>query len=331
MLAERSEFATFGGELARAVREMFMCIGQTAIDENGFKVEREAEHRSYNARMSHARRWSSLFESKVASKRFAYDELPGWEDEVVDLALAGHRVSAMFSSPAKMCSGGLRDIVGPKRTPTWHNPAPTRECLVDSDLDLCRLLWRDNIFDQGSNARLGCLICGHSVAVRNKLRFGDKWFIPLADGAHPVKIGWPLGEVKIASAVYTMLARSASQTATPFLHVIDLDEWEGVGIEWATPLARMQRHGSKAQVGNGILCAMDGKPGSLLQVAARRGFFDLSKSALQVVAKEVGLDTKPSESCLERCHRLILHVLPGALWGWGWGGAIVAPFNKVRA
>lgn len=78
LLAKQSEFAAFGGELARAVREMFSCIWQAAIDEKGFKVEREAEHRNYNAKLSHARRWSPLFESKEASRRFAYDELPWW-------------------------------------------------------------------------------------------------------------------------------------------------------------------------------------------------------------------------------------------------------------
>lgn len=53
LLAERSNFETFDGEFERSVRDMFSCIGKTAIDENGFKVQRGAEHRSCNAKMSH--------------------------------------------------------------------------------------------------------------------------------------------------------------------------------------------------------------------------------------------------------------------------------------
>lgn len=249
--------------------------------------------------------------SKVVSKRLAYDELPGCEDEVVDPSVAGKLVKGMFSSLAKLCSLGLRSIAGTKKTPSWHNPAPTRECIVDSDLDLCRLLWRENIFGQGSKARLDCLLSGHHVAVRNSALFGNKWFVPLSDGAHLVRMGWPLVEQQVAGVTYLLLATTTSQSDTPFLDVLDVEEWQAIGIEWTSPIARMQHHGAKAKVFGGILARIVDKACGLVQLAAKRGFFDLPKSALHIIAKELGLDTTPDESCLERCRRLILHVLPG--------------------
>lgn len=62
---------------------MFSAIGQTAIDENGFKEQRHEERRSSNARMSHHRRWSALILSGVASKKYEYGEVHAWRDEVL--------------------------------------------------------------------------------------------------------------------------------------------------------------------------------------------------------------------------------------------------------
>lgn len=45
------------------------------------------------------------------------------------------------------------------------------------------------------------------------------------------------------------------------------------------------------------------KPAPLIKFAAKKGFFALSSSALQLIAKEVGAVIIAGESCLERCHR----------------------------
>lgn len=49
----------------------------------------------------------------------------------------------------------------------------------------------------------------------------------------------------------------------------------------------------------------------LIKSVAKKGLFALSRSALQLNAKEVGADIIVGESCLERCHSLIMHVLSG--------------------
>lgn len=253
LLARDGEFERFDGEVARSVTELISCSWQTALDENGFKIQREAEHKSYNARVSNMRRWASLFESKVATTRFSFQELPGWEDEAVDPANLAQKVNGLFTSLVKLASAGLRSIVGPKRDPAWHNPAPTRGCIVDADLDLCRELNDRHDFHLISKVGLGCLPSGPCMAVRNRKRLGDKWFVPFCGSSYPVRFGWPLQEQHICGSTYWRLGCAEMPAATPFLHVLDLGGWDACGNMWTCPLDRMAKHGAKASVEHGIL------------------------------------------------------------------------------
>ena len=309
MLAEAAEFKTFDADLRRVVLEIFSCIGQTAVDENGFKVQREAEHKSFNCTMSDSRRCSSSILSKVATTRFNYNEVPNWENEPIPAGFKTRDMKAMYRSKVSHCSGFLKEVVGTKQTPEWNSPAPSRECIPDSDLDLCRELQERDSWGEAGTLFVACLLSGKKSVVRNKVIHGDKWFLPLADSGHPTKFGWPLVKKNIGTITYWELQGRPSVVETPFLHVYRLDEWEACEFVWESALCRMTRHGVRTQVGDGLVARLAGDALPLLKHSALQAFFDLSKTALLALCKELGCEVDPGDNLLQRLQRLIRFVL----------------------
>eukprot|EP00974_Lingulodinium_polyedra_P007994 761418-Lingulodinium_polyedra.AAC.1 len=53
-------------ELSNYIKDLFSCIGQTKVVEDGFHFERNAEHYQSNRRMTNDRVWMVPVERKVA-------------------------------------------------------------------------------------------------------------------------------------------------------------------------------------------------------------------------------------------------------------------------
>jgi hypothetical protein len=135
LVAESKGFK-FDLELKEMIQNMFSAVGQTTIDENGFKVQRMAESSSSNRAMSNQRRWSSLITSGVATDPFRFRELPDFRDEVIPPGFSQRDMGSMYNSTMKNCSPEIRGVTGENRTPSWYSPAPRNESAVDADLDL---------------------------------------------------------------------------------------------------------------------------------------------------------------------------------------------------
>jgi len=68
LVAESKGFK-FYLELKEMIQNMFSAVGQTTIDENGFKVQGLAESSSDNRAMSNQRTWSCMSNRAMSNQR----------------------------------------------------------------------------------------------------------------------------------------------------------------------------------------------------------------------------------------------------------------------
>ena len=308
MVSESKGFK-FDLELKEMIQNMFSAVGQTTIDENGFKVQRLAESTSSNRAMSNQRRWSSLISSGIATDPFRFAELPDFRDEVTPPGFSQRDMGSMYKSTMKDCSPEIKGVAGPNRTPPWYSPAPRNESSMDADLSLWRQMEVHNQWDAQGLQWMGCLLSGKNMLVRNTAVHGDKWLWPLADSGLSAKYSWPAQETVVDGATYYTPAAKASIEETPFLHVLDLGQWEAVEVYWISPLGLKVRQGCAHAVVRGPMAVARGEPQALLKFAASRAFFNLTKAALEKLGKHMGCEVRPGDTLLARLRRMILFEL----------------------
>jgi len=308
LLAESKGFKV-DQELKEVAKNMFSAVGQTTIDENGFKVQRLAESSSSNRAMSNQRRWSSLVCPGVATDPFRFQELPGFRDEVIPPGFSQREMGCMYNSTMKNCSPEIKGVTGPSRTPPWYSPAPRNESSVDADLSLWRLMGASDTWDAQGLQWLGCLLSGKNMLVRNAAVHGDRWLWPLADSGLSGKFSWPAQENVVEGVTYYSLAAEAGVEKTPFLHVLDPGQWEAVEVSWVSPLGLKVRHPGLDAMWRGPMAAARGEPQPLLKFAASRAFFNLTKAALQKLGKHMGCEVLQTDTLLARLRRMILFEL----------------------
>jgi hypothetical protein len=308
LVAESKGFK-FDLELKEMIQNMFSAVGQTTIDENGFKVQRMAESSSSNRAMSNQRRWSSLITSGVATDPFRFRELPDFRDEVIPPGFSQRDMGSMYNSTMKNCSPEIRGVTGENRTPSWYSPAPRNESAVDADLDLWRQMDANNTWDAQGLQWLGCLLSGKSMLVRNVAVHGDRWLWPLADSGLSGKFSWPAQERVVDGVTYYTLAAKASIEESPFLHVLDYNQWEAVEVSWVSPLGLKVKHPDMNVRDFGPMAAARGKAQQLIKFAASKAFFNLTKAALQQLGKKMGCEILQGDTLLVRLRRMVLFEL----------------------
>ena len=307
-MAAESGFTTVPEPLERALKTMFGAVAQTNINENGNKVERHAEGKSSNAKMSNTRRWSSLISDPGLQKRFDFQQLPNWRNETIPAGFKDRDMKAMFTGSTANASPDLVNIVG-YGEPKWYAPRPDRECVVDSNLELCRALESTGKWESMGKTWMNMLCSGSNMLVQNRQLYGDVWFRVLGDPTHPSLLGWPMVLRQVDTAKYWRFDMKTRPQDTPFLHIFALDNWEAVEIMWESPIARAARHGYFCL--DGVWAHQASEPEGLLQFAAGRCFFGLKNARLLSLAKELGIEVSPGDTLLERCRKMITstHVL----------------------
>jgi len=291
--------------------DIFSGVGQTALDENGFKVMRESEHKSYNCKMSNARRWSSLFLSGVEHEKFEFAAPKQWKSEVVPPGYKQPDMSNLYQPVLKMCTSELGNIVSEKQSPPWHSPAPARECVVDADLAFARECEKLGHWPNFADLYQGRLLHGGSrMLVRNLKVHGDQWYFPLCDPGHPAKLSWPAAEMgSIDGFKYFALKAEADADMCPFLHVHNVGQWEAIEYAWEPAIARVARHGCDKMSFAGACALQASKPEGLLTFAAKRAFFSLSKAALLQLARDFKVELDNGDTLVQVLSKMITHWL----------------------
>ena len=121
-------------------------------------------------------------------------------------------------------------------------------------------------------------------------------------------MSWPLVRTTIGDQVYFQLKDDPTVEECPVLFVYNLCDWLASQTCWEGPLARWQRHPKHKSIHVGMGISKGGAR-TILKYAAQRAFFDMTKSALQALAGELGVEIDAADTTLERCKRLILHIL----------------------
>ena len=163
-LARQTNFMP-ADKLHSAISDMFACIGNTNVGENGFRIQRHAEGKSTNRNMSDERRWMCLALSKVAETRFDYQELPGWRNEVLHAGWKNRSTPGMYRALVKDYTPELSEIVTKSAVTPWFSTPPQRECTPDVDVAFWRLCSRKGTWNRVSDLWLGCLLSGQDMFV----------------------------------------------------------------------------------------------------------------------------------------------------------------------
>lgn len=204
---------------------------------------------------------------------------------------------------------GLKNVVGSNRVPEWHSPAPRNESAADIDLDSWRLLHRMGAMGSVGRLWLGCMFSCPRRIVKNIACFGDQWFWVLSDSGAVGAFGWPVEAIAVGDELYHTVAPKSSAQAGILLHIYDLNQWIVCEIEWESPLGVRTRCGPGERIPLGPLARQVSPQEPLLQLLARKGFHDMSKTALGMLAKAIGCDVEPADTLLVRCRRMMRHVL----------------------
>ena len=268
LVAEAKGF-TWDPELKGVIQNLFSAVGQTGVDENGFKVQRAAESSSNNRSMSNQRRWSTLIDAGVASSLFRFAELPGHQDMVIPPGFCQRSMGAMFSCRVKDATPGLKEVANSARSPDWYSPAPRNEAAVDADVSLWRYMKKFGKWDTQGFQWMGSLLSGKNMLIRNIAEYGDVWFWPLADSGLSAKMGWPAQEVLLNNGVCYSLVPAPSPEQTPFLHVLALSTWEAIEVAWESPLCLKVKHPGASQHAFGPLARRLQEPQPIINYVLR--------------------------------------------------------------
>lgn len=200
----------------------------------------------------------------------------------------------------------LKEIASFSSNTSWHSPAPERECLIDSESDFARLCASIGNWGVVGTLFLACFLSGKNMVVKCEKYHGTTWYLPWCDSGHPAKFGWPLTEKSIMGTTYFELTPRPTVDQTPFLHCFCLADWQACELTWVSPFERLQTHGRSADVASAILARRSSDPEAILRFAAKRGFFDLTPSALTFLAKHLRCDLNAGEDTLSKAKHLAM-------------------------
>lgn len=127
------------------------------------------------------------------------------------------------------------------------------------------------------------------------------------------RFSWPAQEVLIGGEVYYCMAQTATIDEAPLLHVHSLPDWMAAPISWESPLTISARADGVQRIPQGPMARRTSPPVPLLRFAAEQSFFDLPKTTIARLSKEVGCEIDSGDSLVAMFVKLIRCVLGHSL------------------
>lgn len=303
------------------------CVEQayTAAREEGFRVSRKlqqfyAEKNSRNIAtqavedaFNRQRRKEELSKNKQGRPQVLYQKLIssrilGEVHDYIDASTDERVISRGTPFPASAFHptggmwGKLREIIGYNRTSEWWTSTPENQCVPYLDLEFIHFVLTNGKERHLQYSWMSCLLEGQRMLVRETR--SDKWFFNLGEVATTAALGWPAKLVRDESMKQDYFVPSTEVTSLKdlkFLVVLDNTTYEGMLFDWVCPLSvwrgsmQTRRHRDFAQV----LAKPSTKPISLLECAAREGFWHMTKQVLERLSDLEGIEKTPARTTFD--------------------------------
>eukprot|EP00971_Amphidinium_carterae_P352563 6492651-Amphidinium_carterae.1 len=293
-------------ELMAMATERASVVIQSKISEDAFQKGRRKEDVQVSKLMQEKELWYHLVESGLAGSlhRFVPLDTSGEPLPAQDAVLA----PSVFHPNVQQSDERLKHITSNKsKNNAWFSTTVAGSAIVYADVKLMRAAATRKQWAKVAAEHGWCTLV-RDKRVAYKLTDSDEWVLSLGDICGEVVLGWPLEVLKGVPG--NRLHMQARGGAAPRMDVIvDPKVVKAVHLDWLGPWqGRMLKVGEDFE---GIHLVSEGPPMQLLELSARKGFYDLSATALTWVAEKLGVELEAgTETVPELVEVCVQHVLP---------------------
>lgn len=282
----------------------FQGIGASKLSEDAFQRQRRAEGASSSSRMSSLRLWMTMVDRQVLSNVHRFQEV-AHQHEKVHRGVA-HMEPSKFHKPVADGCGAYAKFKGAVAKTPWYSPQPLHFFGNLGDCSLADECRRTGNWAQASKSWLSLLLNGEGVWIRKRGSLSD-FYLARNSATGLATQGWPLRAVTVGGRVVYMLKQVSSVKECPYLHIYELDSWEAFSFTW---VGMLRQRASFNMDGGGLAMLPDSAPARLLRCVALRGFWQLPKTPLVQLAKELGCPLPESASLLRIVSCLVKWAAP---------------------
>lgn len=278
----------------------------TQVLEDGFNRQRRKEELSKNKQGRPQMMMQKLISTSILSGVHHFAEATV-DERVIQ---RGTKLGSDVFHPSGKVWERLREVIGYNRNSTWWSSTPDNQAVPYADLELYRWVRARKREKDLQTSWLSCLLRGPRLLLREVRT--KRWFFVLCEITTSASIGWPAMEVQCKAKNETWFAPRQDVVERDLCYIVVLDDktYECMSFEWMAPLATWsiapKTRGCDAF--EQVLARPTVKPMSLLSAAARNGFYDLSRQALEQLQHFLSIAKTPGASMFDICFGLCKHI-----------------------
>eukprot|EP00971_Amphidinium_carterae_P104666 2072775-Amphidinium_carterae.2 len=292
-------------DLAKLVEEDWSGITQTKLIEDGVRCQRVAEvSKSFNKVVSDERTWTSLMASDERDgTKHRFSPLPH-AGQIIPRALAPLTAGGAFARAKAKVPDTWSKVVSTKAQASWYSPSPLMSLASCEDMAVVSACKAAGQPELASKCWLSILATPYRVIV-SKGDFTEAYLVGKTFAGSAV-LALPVTRVHVNQHTVFVLE---PVRGIHWISILGVESWKAQGFSWVSPLQLRLLTGKWLE---GRLCVMlaKGPAESLVKHCAREGFYDMPKSALSAIAKEVGCDMKAGAHLPEMLLALCSFLLP---------------------
>lgn len=219
-----------------------------------------------------------------------------------------------FEASQQACSLAVSSLSGPSQTPAWYSSGPEQVSRIHADIELFRAASLTKRYRSVvENCWLGQLVdWTHQIALRRVGASDDEWFVGLHHWSDSSVLVWPCRRraflLNSEEHFFELLCDGVREPTLVAFY--ELAEWHAATFEYRSPAWQMKHlHQSACTMPSAIRRVEVLAPTTVLEVAARSGWWKLGKIFLTNLAKHISCELPPAASLFDTAACLTAHVL----------------------
>lgn len=264
------------------LEDLFCGIGQTKVVEDGNKVVSLASEGSASKRLGARTKWQRLINSNVLQVLHHFHTLDG---KASSLPPAAEAAAKREPVPLSAHTMRLKKASDPSITayagagdPTWPSFTAASITKLEGDQQVLCGVASPAMVAKSWHA------CFFQPGFLVKPTDGDTWRLVIARHWGNCALLWPLRRYVFKGQVF-YFPKAGTPTETYLLPVSDMNSWSMQEVQFWPPM-HMACFGNEAPAG--VVLVPEGKPTSVLAMAASKAFWTLSETFLLSLSEERG-------------------------------------------
>ena len=213
-------------------------------------------------------------------------------------------VNNLFHVQPQEMPKDMKKIVGTTQVTPWHSPSPLFTIAPLEDQAVIQWGRKLKRIDDCKD-NWWCVLAGsRNIALTHSKITGGKWYLSASTFAGSACMGIPLSVKIIKQKVFYTVDTLDEYVWLP---IMDPKEWSAAMVEWRSPLA--YRIFSRRWPPHPLIAWQASSPGKLLMVAARQAFWNIPKTGLERLCKELDVPVSVGEELPMLILKLANHLL----------------------